>query len=166
MAKRAFSLIELMVTLVIICALFLILIPKLLDAQRKAKSAELAANAGSLFRTVRVYSGADDNATLHTGFNPSPQPSAAGVAGAVPRTWNTGVDDAGLAAWGELGWKPDGAVRCSYQATVEPGPDFFWVIGECDVDGDGRPLQSVRIGDGLRKELALGSRVNVFPKNF
>lgn len=169
MARRAFSLTELMVTLAIICVLVLIVVPKLLDAQRRAKRSEVVVNTNGLFKVVHVYAETehDGTAVLNTGFNPSPQPSAAGLRGGMPRPWNTGISEEQAATWGLLGWSPDGAVRCSYQAWIGPEKNDHWVIGDCDIDDDGEPVQSIRLGKGALRGLGLrGGRQDLFPEAF
>lgn len=170
MARRGFSLIELLVTLVIICVLVIITVPKLLDAQRRAKRSEVVVNTNGLFGVVQVYAEAEGtgDAAMNTGFNPSPQPSAAGVRGSLPRSWNTGVSEESQATWDELGWSPDGAVRCSYMAFIGTNKGDYWTLGDCDLDERGEPVQSIRLGKGAGRELGLGGggRHDLFPQAF
>ena len=83
------------------------------------------------------------------------QGSLAVVNGKQQREWNNGVPAPDQRFWDTLAWQPDGAVRCSYRATLDQSPgvegDYFtWA--ECDLDNDGQWYRVYRMGpywDGL-----------------
>ncbi|MCP4806017.1 MAG: hypothetical protein GY913_34485 [Proteobacteria bacterium] len=135
------------------------------EAQRTARRAEATTHTTTIQDTVEVYAeSTEDHVALNTGLNPSPSPAHAGVDGTQGRRWNEGVDTEGRIAWATLGWQPDGELLCSYSAHAAGKWDRndWWVLAECDTDGDGQPYQLLKLGPTLQDQADTRVRVEPF----
>jgi prepilin-type N-terminal cleavage/methylation domain-containing protein len=151
MGRRGFTLVELMTAVAIIGTLAAIAIPNYQEMTLKAKRSEAKLNVEGLYSVVSVYVESQDGEfdKNRTHLNPYPSPWRVPVNGKQQRTWNTGVPAPDQRFWGTLAWEPDGAVRCSYRATLDQSPgvegDYFaWA--ECDLDNDGQWYRVYRMG--------------------
>lgn len=128
-AKTGFTLVELVIVVAIIALLASIAIPNFMEAQFRAKRAEVAPNVTGIMNAQVAYDAAHDQ-YLVVEWAPSAIPS-----GKVAVDWPT--DHPGFT---ELGWSPDGKVRGVYAVTTvndrasQKDADFV-VTGRCDVDG-------------------------------
>ncbi len=124
-----FTLVELVIVVAIIALLASIAIPNFMEAQFKAKRAELPPNVSGIMNAQIAYDAALDS-YLEVEWAPSAIPS-----GKVAVDWPD--DNLGF---NELGWSPDGKVRGVYAVTTvndrsERKDADFVVTGRCDVDG-------------------------------
>lgn len=117
-----FSLVELMIVVAIIGILAAIAIPNFVAMQLKAKRSEVPSNVDGIKTAEVAYEAAFD-AYLDCADKP-------GSLSKTPIEWTVTGD-----GFSTIGWKPDGAIRGSYQVT-NAGPTDFLVTGRSDVDGD------------------------------
>jgi hypothetical protein len=119
---------------VLLCAGAAYVTPTFRSTGYRAKRAEVPGHVAGIATSERAYqaiydhylavgSRAEAEAELLTG--------RAATGAALPRAWKGG------AAWDELFWKPDGAIRGAYWVEVPPTRDSFEVFGIVDLDGDG-----------------------------
>lgn len=165
--RRGFSVIELALACLLLAALAALIAPRVLEAQRDARRAEAAIHTDGIQQSVAGYAETtEDHVTLSTGLNPAPSPAAPEVDGTEARVWNQGVTTEGRVGWATLGWQPDGPVRCSYaaEATGKWDRGAWWVLAECDTDGDGQPYQLLRQGPSTQDATRLPARVEPFRK--
>ncbi len=105
-------------------------IPTFLAMQLRAKRAEAPTYLDAI-RTAEIAYRAENGHYLSVPYCPGTEP------------WRELEDWTGDCTdiWLELGWSPDGQVRCRYMVTVTGDPGMgtegFEAVGECDVDGDG-----------------------------
>ena len=130
MAKKGFTLVELMIVVAIIGILAAIAIPNFVEMQYRAKRAELPANVDGIKTAEMGYEAAFD-----TFISAAANPSA--PSGKAPTAWPAST------AFQQLGWAPDGEVRGSYSVAVTAAGSGssgdFNVNGQGDIDGDGTP---------------------------
>lgn len=135
--KAGFTLIELMISVAIIGVLSSTAITLFKDQQLRSKRAEGSTNVGALAKSVKTYYG---DAGVYLGVA-APWPAAA--PGPVALAW----DAASSAAYGPLGFRPEGAVRYRYDVDSNTGAGLaecpcasnacFTVVGYSDLEGDG-----------------------------
>lgn len=118
--RRAFSILELMVSVAIVAVLASIAVPQMQEMALKAKRAEAPTNLRGISDASVAYH-ATANVYLDSGFNPSLPGLNASL-----RDWRTN-----RAGWSTLGWAPDGRVRCIYRLN-----DTGYAEAMCDVDND------------------------------
>ena len=121
--RVGFTLVELMIVVAIVGILAAIAIPNYRSMQLRAKRSELPGTLNAI-KTAETGYYQVDSTYLAASHNPASPPSQA------PRAWDT------LAEWTELGWRPDGLVRGTYEVTTARGNDFT-ATGTSDIDGDG-----------------------------
>lgn len=132
MARRGFSLVELMVVVAIIGILAMIAIPAWTDMQNKARRAELPTNVAGIKAAQLAYEASND-----TFVSTSVQPRSLVGDGTDRQLFPWPSPNP--ADWGELDWRPDGDVRGSYSTwqVATAGAADFCVLGHEDVAGDG-----------------------------
>lgn len=129
--RRAFTLIELMITVALLGVLAAMGISSWRDAQHRTLRAEVPANVAAIRQVELAYFATWDTFLADTNWYPS----------------NLSLDgtDKALVAWpavgsgggfDTLGWRPDGGVRGRYSLSVGD-ETAFQVDGKCNVDGDG-----------------------------
>lgn len=130
-AKRAFTLIELMITVSIIGILAALAIPRYEAFLIRAKRAELPMNVDAI-RTCETGYHAEWDVFTSCEITPSEIPGR--VAVPFPANETTSFD------WNQLGWVPDGKVYGQYQVIASDLFGYaatFEANGFGDVDGDG-----------------------------
>ena len=122
MAKKGFTLVELMIVVAIIGILAAIAIPNFVEMQYRAKRSEVPGNVDGIKTAELAYDAAFDGFIL-SGQQP------AGAPGKQQTSWPSGTN------YDTLGWSPDGKVRGRYSIASASSTDFT-VTGICNVDGD------------------------------
>ncbi len=122
--RRAFTLVELMIVVAIIGILSTIAIPQLSEMVLKARRAEAYTNLRGIATSETAYEAAFDT-YVAAASNPGPP------LGKTQKEWVRGED-----GWTELGWEPDGLVRCTYIVSILSGGTQFRADSYCDVDDD------------------------------
>ena len=149
--RRGFTLLELMVTAGIIGLLAAVAIPNFLSYQARSRRSEAFANLAALARAQQTVQ-AEVNSYVDTGL---PFPSWANYPG-TPGTIKMPWDAESKAAFGQLGWEPEGQVFYAYASYTSAsgqgcgGCDLcFTAVAYGDVDGNnsGQQLQYVHPAD-------------------
>jgi len=124
--ERGFTLIELMIVVAIVGILASIAIPNFIHMQTRARRSEVFVN----LKGIAVAEGAYYQ--LYDDF------VAAGTSPTTPLDRKAYPFDQTVAGWAELGWFPDGDVRCHYRAQQFTNTNGGWIraIGTCDMDND------------------------------
>ena len=136
--EAGFTLIELMITVVLVGILGAIAIPNFLSYQAKSRRAEAYANVVAI-ATSELSFQAESDAFIAAGAFPDWSPY--GFLGTHKMAW----DAASVAEYSELGWSPEGEVFYTYEVNAGGGPDCstctlcFTATAHGDVDGDGTP---------------------------
>jgi prepilin-type N-terminal cleavage/methylation domain-containing protein len=128
---RAFTLIELMITVAVIGILAAIAMPNYEAFLFRAKRAEMPMNLDAIRSNEVGYFTEWD---VYTSCVLSPEDVPGRKAVSFPATIKTNLD------WNQLGWTPDGKVYGQYEviATDSVGLDaFFQANAYADIDGDG-----------------------------
>lgn len=131
---RAFTLIEMMITVAIVGILAAIAIPSFRIYQTRTRRSEATTNLSALGRALDSYH-AEYNAFIDTGSS-----FPGGLSGSSKRPW----DPASELAFGATGWRPEGGVSYDYAVndgssnacTCAPG-NCFTASAYGDVDSDG-----------------------------
>ncbi|MCB9742622.1 MAG: prepilin-type N-terminal cleavage/methylation domain-containing protein [Alphaproteobacteria bacterium] len=131
MSRKGFSLIELSLTVAIAGIIAALALPRFMDAQNRARRAEVPANMNGIYTAQMAYHAAhDEYASAYwwprNPFLPSKEATA----------WGQSNAD-----WQALGYRPDGEVRGRYSTTAFPSTTFtpgglFWVDAYTNMDGD------------------------------
>ena len=126
---RSFTLIELMIVIALISILVTIAVPNYQKFQFRAKVSEAKNNLGAIRKYLEAYTMENSSYRL-CALHPATVPSATGV------LWE---DTAVPQGWIDIGFKPVGQIRYSYE--VQAGPSgiasSYVVIARGDLDGDG-----------------------------
>lgn len=123
-SSRGFSLIELMIVVGIVGILTAIALPKWTLMQLRARRAEPRVNMNGISVAQQSYAAAFD--LYVTG---SSNPGSA--LGKHQRAWSEGEP-----GWTDLGYRPDGLIRCNYATQAFGGNTWFRVDATCDLDDD------------------------------
>ena len=133
--RAGFTMVELMITVVLIGILAAIAIPNFLTYQAKSRRAEAFGNVTAIATSEISYKAETDH-YVDTGAFPDWAPY--GGLGTHKMTW----DAASMAEYSVLGWSPEGAVAYSYEVNAGGSPgctcsSCFTATAHGDVDGDG-----------------------------
>jgi len=132
-----FTLIELVIVVGLIGALSAIAIPNFLNYQARSRRSEAWVNVNAIARAEKSFF-AERN-TYHDSTAPWPDYTLNGGLGTTTQQW----DDDSQDHFADLGWKPEGRVRYSYEANTTLNCDgcelCFTATGYGDVDGEGFP---------------------------
>lgn len=123
-SHRGFSLIELMLVVAITGVLASIAVPAFNNAVLRSRRAEATPILFGVGLSEQAYFGTHD-AWVDAPSNPG------SPIGKTLRPW-----DPTMEGWDELGFEPDGLVRCTYFADVYGGETYARVTAYCDVDDD------------------------------
>lgn len=124
--KRGFTLVELMISVAIIGILAGIAIPEFLQMQLRARRGEVFINLKGMATAQIAYN------ELYEAY------VDCAVSPTTPLDRDAYAFDPTQLGWTDLGWEPDGLVRCHYASTVFSNINGDWVrnIGTCDMDND------------------------------
>jgi type IV pilus assembly protein PilA len=132
--KAGFTLVELMIVVGLIGAMSAIAIPNFLRYQARSRRSEAYVNVVSIARAQKAYFAERDS--YHDSVLPWPGAEAEDL-GVNKQSW----DGASLAAFGELGWRPEGPTMYSYETNTTLNCDgcslCFTATAYGDADGDG-----------------------------
>lgn len=133
--NAGFTLVELMITVVLIGILGAIAIPNFLSYQAKSRRAEAYANVVAIATSELGFQAESDS---FVDAAPFPDFTLYGGLGTQKMPW----DAASIAEYAELGWQPEGDVAYSYEVNAGGGgpcscTTCFTATAHGDVDGDG-----------------------------
>ena len=133
--QSGFTLVELMITVVLIGILAAIAIPNFLAYQAKSRRAEAYTNVVAIGTSELSYQAETD---VYVDAGVFPDFSLYGGLGTQKMPW----DAASVAEYSVLGWSPEGDVAYSYEVNAGAGricscATCFTVTAHGDVDGDG-----------------------------
>ena len=135
--EGGFTLVELMMVVALVGVLTAVAIPNFMAYQARSRRSEAFTNLAAIGQIQKTY-----YATKSEFFDsalPWPDytlPEYGSGLGAHKMRWDADSE----AGWGELGWRPDGAVRYSYQSNVCCADGMcFTASAYGDVDDDGFP---------------------------
>ncbi|NOY25359.1 MAG: hypothetical protein GXP62_05755 [Oligoflexia bacterium] len=126
--RRGVGLVEMMLSVVLICLIATVAIPQLLTLHRKAMRAEVMPNLRAIGMAEQAWF-ASEASWVEAGPNPVPPVDRA------LRDFDRKRPD-----WRPLAWYPEGQVRCSYSTTILDRGVTVRADALCDLDADKRML--------------------------
>ena len=125
-ARAGFTLIELMIVVAIIAILASLAIPQFQRMQLMTRRSEYLVNLKAIATAEIAYE------HLHEAY------VSCGVSPTTPLDRRAYPFNTNIAGWEDLGWNPDGRVRCHYNTTLFTNVAGSWVrvISTCDMDDD------------------------------
>jgi prepilin-type N-terminal cleavage/methylation domain-containing protein len=132
--RQGFTLIELMIVCAIIGILAAIAIPLFLSAQARTRRSEAFGNLSAISRAQKAFQAT--RGTFHDSGIPFPDPTPYGGLGTHKMNW----DGPSEAAFGDLGWAPEGQVHYAYHTNTTTNCTCtlcFTATAYGDVDGNG-----------------------------
>jgi len=132
--NAGFTLIELMIVVGLIGALAAIAIPNFLSYQARSRRSEAYVNVSAIVRAQKAFFAEKDS--YHDSGAPFPVPAGGGTLSTLKMAW----DAPSIAAFEDLGWKPEGQVIYAYETntTANCGCTLcFTATGYGDADDDG-----------------------------
>lgn len=154
MTRRGFSLVELMIVVAIIGLLSAIAIPNYQNMVLRAKRSEAVPNLRGIGDAEQAYFVSYDT-WIEADGNPS---SSLYALDQLPHPF-----DGTMTGWTDLGWEPDGEVRCRYYAYIFGGGEWARTDAWCDIDNDN---QSAVIRYYIPRVDEPGSFTDVYPDRF
>ncbi len=124
-ARRAFTLVELMIVVAIIGILASVAVPNYSVFVLRAKKSEAYVCLDGIRTAEYAYEAAFDN-FISAPANPP------GDLGKQARFWDLSEEH-----WYTLNWEPTGAVRCTYMVETFDDDQWFRADSYCDIDGNG-----------------------------
>ena len=113
-----------MIVVAIIGILAAIAIPNFEEMQYKAKRSEPLVNLDGISTAELAYEAANDD-YIKCENNPGSS-----------LTKQQNIWDISKSGWTDLGWSPDGEVRCNYKVSLFGGDLWFRIDATCDMDND------------------------------
>ena len=133
--EQGLTLVELMIVVAIIGVITAVAIPSFMNYQARSRRSEAFVNLSAVARVQKTYQ-ATHGEYYDSGVLPWPNYVAYGGLGTHKMDW----DAASEAAFGPLGWAPEGQVYYSYQCNVCCADGLcFTASAYGDVDNDGFP---------------------------
>lgn len=130
---EGFTLVELMIVVALIGTLAAVAIPSFLTYQARARRAEAFANLPAIARMQKAYFASKG----HYHDSAAPWPDFVAQLGGDLGTRKMEWDADSEAAWGELGWRPEGQVFYMYESNVCCASELcFTATAYGDVDDD------------------------------
>lgn len=134
--QEGFTLVELMIVVALIGVLSAVAIPSFLSYQARSRRTEAYVNLAAVARTQKTYQAT--KGVFHDSGLPYPDPDTYGGLGSDTMPW----DAASEAAFGDLGWAPEGRVRYAYHTNTTNNCSCtlcFTATAYGDVDSDSFP---------------------------
>ncbi len=131
--RRAFSLVEVMITVALVGVLAAIGVTGWRHSQYRTLRAEIPANVAAIRQAELAYFATWDTFVEDTSW----YPSDLSLDGSDKQPLDWPLMGAG-GGFDTIGWRPEGKVRGRYSLSVGDETQFQ-VDGKCDVDGDGEP---------------------------
>ncbi|MBM4367890.1 MAG: prepilin-type N-terminal cleavage/methylation domain-containing protein [Deltaproteobacteria bacterium] len=129
--RRAFSLVEVMITVALVGVLAAIGVSSWRNSQYRTLRAEIPPNVAAIRQAQLAYFATWDTFVEDATWYPSDLTGGGGDR--QPTDWPASGSAGGFDT---IGWRPQGAVRGRYSLSLGDQTQFQ-VDGKCDVDGDG-----------------------------
>jgi len=136
---------ELAITVSIVGILGAVALPTFQDMRLKSKRSEANVNVEGIYTAIVAKKADSDDALIEPGgtwnYNP-------------PWTWGSMGEqrqwDPGYSYWDDLGYRPDGDMRCSY-FLVDYGGRYWYTGAACDLDDDFHEFALFYVSDGYQE---------------
>lgn len=144
-----FTLVEMMIVVAIMMVLASIALPEVYESQLKARKSEAAINVQSIADASVGYHASMDTypSGVSTDWSPGKNTAPCSTCGKTTRKWVPDEDGSNPTGFGQMGWQPDGDVRCDYNFFYAGG--FATSRAKCDVDDDNTIYNYSAVVDGV-----------------